>query len=85
MSKASEYEHARLEAERRYPPVLRLRSVYNSGADYDATASVGREKRCEIRFYHSASELSVSREEAIRLAAWLTDTFTDGPPAGEEA
>lgn len=75
MSKASQYEAARLEAERRYPARLRLKSAWSSRADFDATVSVEREERCEINLHGTRSELTLSRDDALRLAAWIMETF----------
>jgi hypothetical protein len=66
-------------AERLYPPGIRLRSVYNSGADYDGAVSLADEQRCEIHMYGSTSSLAMSRDEALRLAAWIMATFGEPP------
>lgn len=76
-SLSAQYEAARRTAARLYPPILLMRSAYNSGADHDASACVTDDETCTLRFYNDRNELRLTKKGALELAEWLRHTFAD--------
>lgn len=80
MSKTSEYEAARRLAESLWPRPHRLKSVYNHGsAGTDGSLTVGQEERLKI-YVGGSGEITLSAGDAIRMARWILEHFSDEAP-----